>query len=197
MKRGMGGYTVIKYLLIVVVTGVIVLFGYNGVLVVQEKACETELNDFLLRFQDLGKDLRPGTVKQKNYFFPCNADRAYFIDLEDFNNEQLLDEFPIIREEVKSKTGKNVFFTRRGEIISSFAASSLDIDYPHYLCLQGITGRMSLVVEGQGRSVKLESTCGQTVCGDIKEEMDEQRIIEVFEEAKGWYGGIRDPHKWR
>lgn len=192
MKKGLGSQDVIKYFLVMVVTLVIVLFGAAAVNLIQDKTCQTELTNFQIQFRDIGKGLRAGTVKEKEFSMPCEVDRVLFFDTEQSSNPEWFSHEPIIRENLKGKTGKNVFLLEGDTIKSSFSAGDLDIDYPHFMCVEDPGGKISLMLESFGKEVRLTPSCMQTQCTFVQEDFDEENILTVFRQAVGGYGGIRN-----
>lgn len=190
MKKGLGSQDVIKYLLIMVIALVIAMFGYKGVHVVQEKSCQAEIANFQIQFQDIGKGLRPGAVKEKKFFMPCGVDQALFFDAEQSSNPEWFAYEPVIMESLRGNTGKNVFLIAGDEIKASFNAGKLDIDYPHFICVEDPGSKISMILESFGKKVRLTPSCFQTQCTFVQEEFDQDNLLEVFRQAVGGYGGI-------
>ena len=171
---------VFKYALIGVFSVIVLIAGYKMVGVVKEKACNTEIAKLEIDMRNIDKSLRFGTKELQSYDVPCKVDQIYFFDLNKNIEPENFKEIPLIKDTLKSRGNNNVFLVKEGEVKRSFYAGNLEMAYPYYICFKPKFDKISLFIEGAGKTAKIASSCEQPECTyiplDISEE-DARRII--------------------
>ena len=149
------------YILTVVITSFILVYGYNAVKNFREKTDEASClkfrNDLQGAIYTIMSDY--GTVKRKDFDLCSNYNMICFVEsFESFdkNNPQSntnpID--PIIKDNMLSNTGKNVFLVA-GLAKDRFYAGNITVG-KDVLCIPASGGRISLRLEGLGNRVALD-----------------------------------------
>ncbi len=160
MRKGQIQGQVFIYILTLIITAGILLYGYNAIKGLNENAEQVEFIQFK---DDLEKDFKTissdyGSVKTKTYSVPskvkeicfyqiCNAPECPPLSLpEDIN--------PWIADSINDETGNNVFLVM-GNAIEPMKLSKIrmdDDDIP-LLCIPISSSRLKLRLEGLGDGV--------------------------------------------
>ena len=180
-KRGQAG-EVIKYALIALVAIAIMIFGYKSFLMVRERMCQAEITKFKIELSNLDKEVKFGSVEQKTFSAPCNADEIFFLDLEKEIPLNVFSRLPVIKDSVKDKAQKNVFVAKGNKVLDSFYAGNLEFSYPYHACLRPGADRINFFIEGAGNKVKLIPGCMQLECTDIPINVSEEDARKVLAE---------------
>src|SRR3989338_4348730 len=163
LKRGQIG-EIFKYMLIALVAGSVLLFGYKSFVMVREKGCLTELADFEADLKGLDEGIGFGTILEKTLLIPCSIDEIYFVDLSKDINPDIFDKFPLIQDSIASNPNKNVFLVKGDEVKRSLYSGNLELSYPYFECLMPMNERIDFFLEGKGRAVEVIPGCEQAEC---------------------------------
>ena len=144
------------YILTIVLISFILVFGYNAVHDLKDRAKTVSC----LKFED---DLKNsiasmlsdfGSVKIKNFKICEGYSRICFVEtFENFDESELVDVDPLIKDSILSKTENNAFLvdTTAKEY---FNVGSISAE-PNVLCINARYGQISLKMKGLGNHVLL------------------------------------------
>ncbi len=163
-KRGYISGEVIKYMLIAFIVIIIQIAGFKLYQVVKDQQCQTELTRFKIELENLPNSIELGSVDERSYSAPCNAEEILFIDLEQSRDLSVFDKYPLIKDSLKSGIKKNVFVMKDSALISSFYAGNLEFAFPYYSCLIPKNNQVSFFIEGKGIKANLIPGCSQSEC---------------------------------
>ena len=184
-KRGQGGEAV-KYIIIAAVIIFVTFFGYSVVQKVRDKECNAEIAQFQIDLKNLDKTIKYGSVEELTRQVPCSADEVYFFDLSKEINLDFLEHLPLLKDSVESKAEKNVFVVKGNELISSFYAGNLDVDFPNYICFLPKSGKINFFLEGKGTKAAVFPGCLQPECTYIPESASNEEAVTLLQEAKDY-----------
>lgn len=157
MKKSQIYSHVFIYILTIILVSIILIYGYNTIKnfrQVGERICllkfENELRNIV---EAMSSDFE--SIKRKDIQL-CGYTQACFVDfhlLASPSPSLSLTLDPIIRDSIKSKTGKNTFIVR--DIAEeSFYVGNISVE-PDVLCIKPINDKISLRLEGKGSHVLL------------------------------------------
>ena len=159
MKRGQVHGQVFIYILTLIITGAILLYGYNAIKSISDKA---ELVEFVKFKNDLKQDFEKistdyGSVKTKTYNVPSKVKEICFYQIG--NPPEFLpfpeNINPLIKDSIDD-TDNNVFLVM-GNIIEPMELSRIEIDDDILLlCIPISSNRLKLRLEGLGDGVLVE-----------------------------------------
>ena len=157
------------YILTIVLVSFILVYGYNAIKNIQNNAqqvsCLKFRNDLQSAIEIVSNDF--GRVKKEDIEICQPYKRVCFVETYDFKNvvksnprnsdpSATLDE--ILKHNIKSETGKNVFLVDKVSK-ESFYAGNISINPGpttfDVLCINAINNRISLKLEGKGNHVLL------------------------------------------
>jgi len=157
MKKSQIYSHVFIYILTIILTSIILIYGYNTIKDFRqagERICllkfENELRNIV---EAMSSDF--GSIKRKDIQL-CGYAQACFVETSVSPEEDDLpfDLDPIIRDSIKSKTGKNAFIL--ADIAEeSFYAGNISVEPDDVLCIKPINDKISLRLEGRGSHVLL------------------------------------------
>tara|TARA_Y100000031_G_C8248733_1_gene399447 strand:+ start:1724 stop:3724 length:2001 start_codon:yes stop_codon:yes gene_type:complete len=186
-KRGQAD--AVKYIIIAAVIIIITLFGYGAITKIREKNCNVELAKFEVDLNNLDKLVKFGSVKEFTQQVPCGIDEIYFFDLSKDIDLDFLKHLPLLRDSVKSKAEKNIFLVKDNEVVSSFYAGNLDIQYPNYICFLPKFEKLNFFVEGKGRAASVFAGCFQPECTYVPVEVEDEKAVSILDESAYFYPG--------
>jgi hypothetical protein len=168
-------------ILAVLISGVVIIFGYNIIKDNINRQCLTNLN----LFEEKAKAVIDGiahninSVEEFNYKGLCDVNMIYFVDKDKEVNASEFNETPEIMDDVDSDSKNNVFLMADNEFRESFYVGDIDIPSPYHLCFMVKKGRLLMMLEGKGVSTRLRHkenmfNCGHTI---IEPTMEEARGI--------------------
>ena len=154
------------YILAVVLFSLIMIYGYNSIRNLGEKA------DTVVILQ-LGKQLSSavkkttsdyGTVIKEEVSIPNKYDKVCFIDLSYTGQESTSictlgnqDYNPVICNSWKDRISKNMFLISKDTDVISIDIGKIKISKEHYFCQNVIFGKIALKLEGKGSYVEFSS----------------------------------------
>ena len=161
MKKGQIQGQVFIYILTLIITGAILLFGYNSVRNLMDKTDQVELvkfkNDLKEDFEKISTDY--GSVEVETYSVPSKVKEiCFYQEGEDVDFHSFPDDLnPLIKGSITDKTGNNVFLVI-GSAIESMKLSRIEINEPDYnlVCIKISSNRLKLRLEGLGDGVSVE-----------------------------------------
>lgn len=140
------------YILTLVVTTLILIFGYRAIMQIQERGCDICLvklrNDLSNSVESIINDY--GSITRKDIQMCCGLNQICFVEsIDSFPIPSSTD--PIIKDSIKSKTGMNTFLLgEKG--VQPFNIGKISTE-PNVMCLRG--AKMSLKLEGKGNYVQI------------------------------------------
>ncbi len=154
------------YILAIVLFSLIMVYGYNSIRNLGEKA------DTVVILQ-LGKQLSSavkkttsdyGTVIKEEVSIPNKYDKICFIDLSYTGQESTnictlgnQDYNPVICNSWKDRISKNMFLISKDTNVISIDIGNIRIPKEHYFCQNVIFGKIALKLEGKGSYVEFSS----------------------------------------
>ncbi len=161
MKKSQIQGQVFIYVLTLIITGMILLYGYNAIKSINENANQVELVNFKTTiksdFEKMSSDY--GSVKTMSYNVPSKlkeicfyqeGEEPYFHAMPDDLNS-------LIKDSIIDETGSNVFLVI-GNTIEPMDLSRLEIKNEGYnlLCIKISSNILKLRLEGLGDGVLVE-----------------------------------------
>jgi len=162
-KKSQGISDVFKYIIAAVLAALILGIGYKMVKLMQEKGCKAELADFEISLIELDRNVRFGDRRMQTYQVPCSATQVYFFDRSKKIDAEKFKNIPILMDNLKTGGNSNIFVVKGSDVLRSFYAGNLQID-EHYLCLKPLSDKISIFIEGRGKSVIVEPANQQSLC---------------------------------
>jgi hypothetical protein len=156
-KRAQVQSQIFIYMLAIIITALILIYGYNSFKKIKEQGEVTELINFQTNIKrsvdTLSYDY--GSVKTKEFNVPGNFRKVCFVSLNPLPPLSALNKYPLIKDSVASNVQKNVFLWPPGT--ESFYGGNISIDPADngYFCANVSYGRISLRLEGLGNAVKI------------------------------------------
>ncbi len=152
------------YILAILLFSLIMLYGYNSIKSLGEKADTVILLQMEKHLSSSVKKIASdyGTVIKEELVIPNQYDKVCFIDLsytgQQSTNICLLgnnDYNPVICNSWKDKISKNMFLISKNFDVSSMGVGNIKISNSHYFCQNVIFGKVILRLEGRGSYVEL------------------------------------------
>lgn len=142
------------YVLTIILISFILVYGYNAVQNFRTRAeqvsCIKFKNDLSNAVESILGDF--GSVKRKDLQLCSGYTQVCFV--ETFQNPLLPSNIdPIIKDSVKSNSGRNVFLVEN-TAKESFYIGNISVE-PDVLCIKAISNKISLRLEGKGNHVLL------------------------------------------
>ncbi len=181
-KKAQAFGNAINYVLIGFVSAIILIAGYALINVVKEKTCKTEIAKFEIDLRNIDKAIRLGQKELLTLDVPCKADQIYFFDLNNDADAEMLNEMPIMKENLKTKSD-NVFLVKSNDIKSSFYAGNFEIAYPHFICFIPKSDKISYFLEGSVNSVFVTSATEQPECTWIQVKTNSKEDENILKDA--------------
>lgn len=156
MKKSQLYSQIFIYILTIVLTSFILVYGYTAVNNFKKRAeqvsCIKFKNDLKSAIESISSDF--GSVKSKDIQLCAAYNKACFV--ESFENPNLPpDVDPILKDSVLSNSGKNVFMYDLGNIAKeSFYIGKISVD-PDVLCIKSVNSKISFTLEGKGNHARL------------------------------------------
>ena len=182
LKKGQA-HQVIKILIAAVFILIIAYFGYKLTSDLIGRTCKTEMARFQTDLRHLDEKVKYGNVMEFTKQVPCNTEEIYFFDLDQNPNTEFIREIPLLSDSLESGVNKNVFLMKNDEIIDSFYAGDLNIEYPNYICFLPKFGNINYFLEGKGTSVGVYPGCLQPECTYFPVIPEDQEAANMIYEA--------------
>lgn len=157
MKKGQIQGQVFIYILTLIITGAILIFGYTSVRNLMEKSEQVELANFKTTiksdFEKMSSDY--GSVKTMSYNVPSKLKEVCFYQEGEGSLPEDIN--PLIKDSIIDETGSNVFLVM-GNAIEPLELSRLEIKNEGYnlLCIKISSNILKLRLEGLGDGVLVE-----------------------------------------
>ena len=161
MKKAQIHGQVFIYVLTLIITGMILIYGYNAIKSINENANQVELANFKTTiksdFEKMSSDY--GSVKTMSYNVPSKLKEVCFYQEgeEPLFHAMPEDLNPLIKDSISDETGNNVFLVI-GDAIEPMGLSRLEIKNEDYnlLCIKISNNILKLRLEGLGDGVLVE-----------------------------------------
>jgi len=188
-KRGEGSNAIFKYIMIIIIAGIIMLFASNSFKKITETACNSELALFQNKITSAVKGMQGDieSVKEIKYGVPCGAEKIYFIDLdEDLEGfVKSLFEFPFLAEYITSNIKKNTFILKNNKVISSFYVGDIKLKKPFFVCADTSKALVNLFLKGMPSSTEIVNKECYHDCTFEAVDMSEDTAEELIQGAIG------------
>ena len=140
------------FIIVLVIVGLIIVFGFKMYYDFKNAGCKTELQVFSgdLKHDTKVVGLKRGDQQIKTYNVPCGVDTVYLIDSKKEISSSFA-QYPLIQDNIESGMGDDVFMMRKGAIVSSFDIGEIDISWPYFECYAVHEGRLQAKIEGKGQ----------------------------------------------
>jgi len=161
MKRAQIQGQVFIYILTLIITGAILLYGYNAIKGISENAEQVELinfkDDLKGDFEKISTDY--GSVEVETYSVPSKLKEICFYQEgeEPLFHAMPEDLNPLIKDSISDETGNNVFLVI-DDTIEPMNLDRIEISNEGYnmLCIKISSNRLKLRLEGLGDGVSVE-----------------------------------------
>lgn len=158
MKKGQAIGQIFTYIIAIIITAIILGYGYNSIVSIKQKSEQVSYikfkNDLQNEIKKISFDF--GSVKKVSFSLPKNYKQVCFVETppdEDTPIPITNPKYPIIVDSSKSGVKKNVF------LVENIAKDSFYIGkivLPEDLfCVNTINGRIQLKLEGMGDHAKI------------------------------------------
>lgn len=163
MKRKAQISQVFTYLVIILVVGLIVVFGYKGVMSILKTSCEHQRISFeksLLGFIDEYSD--KGSVHEELLKAPCGVKQVCFVNASLYEPSAIpphitfLGNDPVINSSVDDKK-QNIFVRTKFTEPIGFSNKVVLIDDSFFQCFNATSAGFKLLFIGLGRKTQIES----------------------------------------
>lgn len=146
------------YVLTLLLTSFIIVYGYNTIQNFKQRAeqvsCIKFKNDLKNAIDAILSDY--GSIRKEDLQLCYGYKQVCFIEtFEEIDRNNLPTKDPIIKDSILSDTGKNVFFVDQ-IAKESFYAGNISVN-PDVLCINEINNKISLRLEGRGNYVLLST----------------------------------------
>ena len=163
MKKGQIQGQVFIYILTLIITAGILIYGYNAIKKLNATSNEVQLVDFKTKLKSdietISSDYN--SVKTKTYNVPSKVKEVCFYQenpnppLSPSINVNIANH-PLILDSIKD-TNNNVFLVMEDTIEAmEFSGIEIDANYIPLLCIPISSGRLKLKLEGKGDGVSVE-----------------------------------------
>ena len=164
-KRAQIAGQMFVYVLGFIIFALVLLYGYNAIKNLGDKAEQTSFIQFKTEITQTVKTLSTdyGTVRRKDFALSGRYIRVCFVDSERIGNGITLANYPLIEDSVTSGVDVNLFLVSGKGIEDSFNAGKLDINRDdlitdnHFTCVPVINGKLKVKSTGLGNRVRVES----------------------------------------
>ena len=161
MKKAQIQGQVFIYILTLIITGAILIYGYNAITSIKERADQVELVNFKTKlksdFETISSD--HGSTRTKTYNVPSKVKEICFYQKgvsEVENSAAIINiENSLIRDSLQD-TDNNVFLVSGGNKIDPMELTTIKLSEGQILCINITNNRLKLRLEGFGDSVLVE-----------------------------------------
>ncbi len=161
MKKAQIQGQVFIYILTLIIAGAVLLYGYNAIVSIKERAEQVELVNFKTKlksdFETISSDY--GSVKTKTYSIPSKVKEICFyqyVDIEvGYSGENININNHLIIDSITGGTGNNVFLVI-GDTIDPMELATIKLSDGQILCIPISGNRFKLRLEGFGDKVLVE-----------------------------------------
>lgn len=154
-KKGQIDSHIFVYILAVLILGAIFFIGYRLIAHSSSAINKGEViqlkNKLAADINSVGKEF--GKFKKVAYVLPAKLNEVCFVDLtkkNDVVSSKLIDFYPIIKDDIKSNSGNNLFFFGSADKVS-YAIGDFEINhYPYLSCFKSQEDKINLGLSGLG-----------------------------------------------
>jgi len=152
------------YILGFVIFALVLLYGYNAIKNLGEKAEQTSYIQFKTEFTQSIKKLSTdyGTVRRKEFTVPRGFTSVCFVDSDRIGVGITMSDYPLIKDSVQSGVQDNLFLIGQG-VQDSFDAGKLEIGIidpenglDDQVCVRVLNGKLKVKLTGLGNRVRVE-----------------------------------------
>lgn len=151
-KKGQIVGQIFIYIMVVIVVGVIMLFGYNGIQNILEKKCQVEQLQFKTDIENMiGKYNGYGSVEIKTITTPCDYDEVCFVSVDANKAGFGCDANGIIKSAYDEHVKQNIFVVSKGRTFPIGYSNLLTTNKTQECtCVKQKNGNFYLKFIGQG-----------------------------------------------
>lgn len=162
MKKAQMIGQVFIYILTIIIFGAILLYGYNAIRNMGNKADQVILIQLKKEMMNAIEKTDYGSVTKQELTLPKKFNEVCFIDL-DYNNPSITDICdsghpdyqPLVCDSWDDKVKANMFLIMDKATIESHDIGKISIGYPYYVCIKALQGRVTVRLEGKGKEVEV------------------------------------------
>ena len=153
------------YILILIIAGLIVLFGYRAVTSLKQKSSQISLVQFENKLKNDIETIaiKAGTVKTEKYSLPSGYSEVCFVDLEHINPDDIMNH-PLIKDSVESNAAQNVFLIGPDSFETYYIKALQISNYPYFSCHNIMMGTIELQIEGKGDAAAVRPSAYEHYC---------------------------------
>jgi hypothetical protein len=157
------------YILVIIVVGMLLLFGYKGIAGLRQQQCKVQEVTFLTSLQDaLQENKAYESSDEKELPAPCTANIACFVDTQFILGTDIIPDITdlgmppsyyfFVKDSVNSHIKRNVFILDgKGNLNErSIFLDSVIVDQ-NVTCLRAVRGSFKIRFEGTGKGTKVMS----------------------------------------
>ncbi|MDD5086458.1 MAG: hypothetical protein PHV16_01770 [Candidatus Nanoarchaeia archaeon] len=160
MKKAQIQGQVFVYILTLIITAAILIFGYSSVRNIMDKANQVEMTNFKAAiksdFQSMSSDY--GSAKTYTYNVPSGVKEVCFYRTGIDPNYRAMpyDLNPLIRDSINDDTGNNFFLIFGDETIDQMNLGKIEIEEQvMIICIEPSGSRIKVTLEGLGDGVSI------------------------------------------
>ena len=144
-------HQVFIYIMVVLVVGAILLFGYKAIDNILDKTCQVEETTFVKGIDNILKKMTKDDVENKPLKVPCSYEEVCFLNgtISTTRSTELEEKYPLIKNEYSAPTGNNVFLVKRTLTKPINAFEGLVVENG-FLCVENKGGNFNLIFKGLG-----------------------------------------------
>jgi hypothetical protein len=159
-RKAQGANQVFVYILTILIVGVVFLFGYQAINTLLNNTNRVAIINFKTDITSHIKKITPsyGEVQKKEYSIGSDYKKACFIKTDYADtaiNPNDFTVYPAILDEVKSRTGNNLFLLgSKNNLLEKFNIGKISFDETNLIkCIDMRNGRLVISIEGRGDHV--------------------------------------------
>lgn len=187
-KRGQAFWEIFRYILIILIAGMIIFFGVRAFNRLRESSCKTEL---MLFEENLKKSVyeastQIGGINEIKIGVPCRADRIYFADIKKNLSSfaKSVYDLPMVADFIISGVKENAVVIKDGKVIGSFYAGDIELRKPYFVCSDTSRGMINLYLSGRGDSTEIVNKECSNDCTFELVTVDEDTARELINDAE-------------
>lgn len=162
MRKAQTISQVFIYILTIIIFGVILLYGYNSIRNMSQRADQVLLIQLKKEMVNAIEKTDYGSVTKQELSLPGRFNEICFIDL-DYSNPSITDICdsghpdyqPLVCDSWEDKAPENMFLIKDKATIESHDIGNIKIGSPYYDCIKAVQGKVTIKLEGKGKYVEL------------------------------------------
>jgi hypothetical protein len=186
---------IFTFLIVILLIGILALFGYNAFMKIKEKQCQSELlsfkEDLKTSIEEIAR--REGASIEKSYLLGCGVKKIYFIDRQQTIEKQTLNENAEINDSIHSPVRDNMFILKGNKVIDQMEIGPIALVPPYFACVNPSGGLITITLEGKDGKVLVQPqgprfSCGPTLVKPIVNDTEVGNVIGIIDESEADIG---------